>query len=203
MEQHLGGAAYVLAGEAVVIWPSFHSGRRSGVRHVGDATVVRASSTDPEEQTSMRVFSSLDEVADGRPHRDRHRPTGSRSSRSGSTCSPTPPTTTSGSTSTSSGRTPGPFGGPIAHGYLTLSLLPYLGSQVIAFETPGASLNYGLNKVRFPHPVRVGCRSAARVTIGEVTDLPTGKQVALGYTIEIEGQAKPACVAEMVVLLLP
>ena len=97
----------------------------------------------------------------------------------------------------------GPFGGPIAHGYLTLSLLPYLGSQVVAFETPGARLNYGLNKVRFPHPVRVGSRVRVHASIGEVTDLPTGKQVVLGYTIEIEGQAKPACVAEMVVLLLP
>jgi acyl dehydratase len=97
----------------------------------------------------------------------------------------------------------GPFGGPIAHGYLTLSLLPYLGSQVMTFETPGARLNYGLNKVRFPHPVRVGSRVRAHVSIGEVTELPTGRQVLLGYTIEIEGQAKPACVAEAVVLLLP
>ncbi len=96
----------------------------------------------------------------------------------------------------------GPFGGPVAHGYLTLSLLPFLGSQVMTFETPGARLNYGLNKVRFPHPVRVGSRVRAHVSVGEVTELPTGKQVLLGYTIEIEGQAKPACVAETVVLLL-
>jgi acyl dehydratase len=97
----------------------------------------------------------------------------------------------------------GPFGGPVAHGYLTLSLVPYLGSQVMAFETPGARLNYGLNKVRFPHPVRVGSKVRAIVKMGDVTDLPTGKQVHLDYTIEIEGQAKPACVAQMVVLLLP
>ena len=50
----------------------------------------------------------------------------------------------------------GPFGGTIAHGYLTLSLLPFLGSQVFALETPGAKLNYGVNKVRFPNPVLVG-----------------------------------------------
>ena len=97
----------------------------------------------------------------------------------------------------------GPFGGTIAHGYLTLSLIPYLGSQVFSLETPGAKLNYGVNKVRFPSPVRVGSRIRSHVVMGEVTDLPTGKQVVLGYTIEIEGQAKPACVAEMVVLLLP
>ncbi|MDX6360630.1 MAG: hypothetical protein QOH37_3684 [Nocardioidaceae bacterium] len=97
----------------------------------------------------------------------------------------------------------GPFGGTIAHGYLTLSLIPFLGSQVFALETPGAKLNYGVNKVRFPHPVRVGSRIRSRVTMGEVTDLPAGKQLTLRHVLEIEGQDKPACVAETVVLLLP
>ena len=97
----------------------------------------------------------------------------------------------------------GPFGGTIAHGYLTLSLIPFLGSQVFSLETPGAKLNYGVNKVRFPHPVRVGSRIRSHVTMGEVTDLPAGKQLTLRHTLEIEGQAKPACVAETVVLLLP
>jgi acyl dehydratase len=97
----------------------------------------------------------------------------------------------------------GPFGGTIAHGYLTLSLIPILGGQVFSLETPGAKLNYGVNKVRFPHPVRVGSRIRDRVTMGEVTDLPAGKQLTLHHVIEIEGQAKPACVAETVVLLLP
>ena len=68
---------------------------------------------------------------------------------------------------------------------------------------PGAKLNYGVNKVRFPHPVRVGSRIRSRVTMGEVTDLPAGKQLTVHHTLEIEGQAKPACVAETVVLLLP
>ena len=97
----------------------------------------------------------------------------------------------------------GPFGGTIAHGYLTLSLVPWLGSQVFSLETPGAKLNYGVNKVRFPNPVRVGSRVRARVSVAEVTDIPTGKQMLLSYVIEIEGQDKPACVAETVVLLLP
>jgi acyl dehydratase len=97
----------------------------------------------------------------------------------------------------------GPFGGTIAHGYLTLSLIPFLGSQVFALQTPGAKLNYGLNKVRFPHPVRVGSRIRSRVTLGQVTDLAAGKQLTLRHVIEIEGQDKPACVAETVVLLLP
>ena len=97
----------------------------------------------------------------------------------------------------------GPFGGTIAHGYLTLSLVPWLGSQVFSLETPGAKLNYGVNKVRFPNPVRVGSRVRNTVSVGDVTDLPSGKQLTLEHVIEIEGQDKPACVAETVVLLLP
>lgn len=97
----------------------------------------------------------------------------------------------------------GPFGGTIAHGYLTLSLVPWLGSTVFALETPGAKLNYGVNKVRFPNPVRVGSRIRARIAVGEVTDISAGKQLTLRYTVEIEDQDKPACVAETVVLLLP
>jgi acyl dehydratase len=96
----------------------------------------------------------------------------------------------------------GPFGGTIAHGYLTLSLVPWLGSQVFSFETPGAKLNYGANKVRFPNPVLVGKRIRAVVALGEVADVKAGKQATIRYTIEIEGEAKPACVAETVVLLL-
>jgi acyl dehydratase len=96
----------------------------------------------------------------------------------------------------------GPFGGTIAHGYLTLSLIPYLSNQVFGVETDGAKLNYGLNKVRFPNPVPVGARVRAVVTVGEVTDLPAGKQLTMKYVIEIEDHDKPACVAETVVLLL-
>ena len=97
----------------------------------------------------------------------------------------------------------GPFGGTIAHGYLTLSLIPLLGAQVLALDTPGAKLNYGVNKVRFPAPVPVGSRVRDTVSVKEVTDLPSGKQLTLGHVIEIEGGDKPACVAETVVLLLP
>jgi acyl dehydratase len=97
----------------------------------------------------------------------------------------------------------GPFGGTIAHGYLTLSLVPWLGSQVFSLETPGAKLNYGVNKVRFPNPVKVGSRVRNTVSVGDVTDLPSGKQLTLKHVVEIEGEEKPACVAETVVLLLP
>lgn len=97
----------------------------------------------------------------------------------------------------------GPFGGTIAHGYLTLSLVPWLGSQVFTLRTPGAKLNYGVNKVRFPNPLLVGKRIRLHVKMGEVVDIPSGKQLTVQHTIEIEGEDKPACVAETVVLLLP
>ena len=127
---------------------------------------------------------------------------GSRSTRSASTCSRTPPTTTSGSTSTRSAPAQGPFGGTIAHGYLTVSLIPALSKSIFSVETDGARLNYGLNKVRFPNPVKVGSRVRAQATLAELTDVPAGKQLVVRYTIEIEGEEKPACVAETVVLLL-
>ncbi len=96
----------------------------------------------------------------------------------------------------------GPFGGTIAHGYLTLSLLPHFNQQLLEVQTDGPKLNYGLNKVRFPTPVRVGARIRCSATLAALTDVPAGKQMVTRYTIEIEGEPKPACVAEMVALLL-
>ncbi|WP_170970201.1 MaoC family dehydratase [Nocardioides jishulii] len=96
----------------------------------------------------------------------------------------------------------GPFGATIAHGYLTLSLLPVLGASVFSLDTPGAKLNYGVNKVRFPQPLLVGKRVRARASVVDVAELGSGVQVILRTTVEIEGEAKPACVAESVVLLL-
>ena len=96
----------------------------------------------------------------------------------------------------------GPFGGTIAHGYLTLSLVPWLSAQVIDLQTSGAKLNYGVNKVRFPNPVRVGSKVRLVASIGSITEIPAGRQLTLKYVIEIDGQDKPACVAETVVLLL-
>ena len=129
-------------------------------------------------------------------------PTGSRSPRSGSTSSPRRPTTHQWIHVDQEKAKAGPFGGTIAHGYLTLSLIPWLGNQVFGVETEGAKLNYGLNKVRFPNPVPVGARVRAMVTVGEIAEIPAGRQLTMKYVIEIEGQDKPACVAETVVLLL-
>ncbi len=96
----------------------------------------------------------------------------------------------------------GPFGGTIAHGYLTLSLIPQFTPELFSLETPGARLNYGVNKVRFPNPVKVGKRIRATAQIAEVSDVPAGTQLVTRYTLEIEDESKPACVAETVVLLL-
>jgi acyl dehydratase len=96
----------------------------------------------------------------------------------------------------------GPFGGTIAHGYLTLSLIPWFGSQLFALANPGAKLNYGVNKVRFPNPVKVGAKIRATAKVNAVTAMSAGHQLTMGFTIEIEGEDKPACVAETVVLLL-
>ena len=96
----------------------------------------------------------------------------------------------------------GPFGKTIAHGYLTLSLMPFFGAQVFAFAGEGARLNYGINKVRFMSPVPVGSRLRARIVLAEVTEIEKGQQAVLRYTLEVKGTKKPACVAESVVLLL-
>lgn len=96
----------------------------------------------------------------------------------------------------------GPFGATIAHGYLTLSLLPFLGAQVYAFAGDRARVNYGLNRVRFMAPVLVGSKVRNRVEVLEVRDIEKGQQVTLQHTVEIEGSKKPACIAETVTLLM-
>jgi acyl dehydratase len=93
----------------------------------------------------------------------------------------------------------GPFGTTIAHGYLTLSLLPLFGPQLMAFEDVKMGVNYGTNKVRFPAPVPVGSRLRATAKISTVEDVPGGVQAAIVYTVEREGGDKPVCVAESVV----
>jgi len=93
----------------------------------------------------------------------------------------------------------GPFGGTIAHGFLTLSLTVTLTSQVVLdVGSPRMSINYGLEKVRFPAPVPVGSRIRARVVLVSVTDVDGGIQVNRQVMIEVEGTEKPAMVAETV-----
>ncbi|ARE77264.1 MaoC family dehydratase [Streptomyces sp. NPDC059558] len=92
----------------------------------------------------------------------------------------------------------GPFGSTIAHGYLTLSLLPSLVPQVMRVEGMRMGLNYGTNKVRFPAPVPVGSRLRATAVITEVAEAGGGVQVTATVTVEREGGDKPVCVAESV-----
>ena len=91
----------------------------------------------------------------------------------------------------------GPFGTTIAHGYLTLSLLPALVPQVMSVEAK-MGVNYGSNKVRFPAPVPVGSRLRATAVIKEVTEAGGGVQITAAVTVEREGGDKPVCVAESV-----
>ncbi|MFC7343307.1 MaoC family dehydratase [Saccharopolyspora griseoalba] len=90
----------------------------------------------------------------------------------------------------------GPFGGPIAHGFLTLSLLPKLNSETYKVDNARMGINYGLNKVRFPSPVPVGARVRATNELIDATEIEGGLQLTVKATVEIEGSDKPACVAE-------
>jgi len=89
-----------------------------------------------------------------------------------------------------------PFGGPVAHGYYTLSLAPHLMSQIWAVQGIKMGVNYGLNKLRFPAPVPIGQRVRVRATLNNAEDVPGGMQVTVGMTFEVEGSDKPVCVAE-------
>jgi acyl dehydratase len=95
-----------------------------------------------------------------------------------------------------------PFGGTIAHGFLTLSLVvPLLARIPLDVGQPKMGINYGLNKVRFPAPVPVGSRIRARYTLDSVTEVPGGIHMERTVTVEIEGSEKPAVVAESLVRL--
>jgi acyl dehydratase len=96
----------------------------------------------------------------------------------------------------------GPFGGTIAHGYMTLSLLPMLNAQIYRVDGLSMGINYGTNKVRFPAPVPVGSRVRAGAEVVEVSPNAQGAQAVIRTTIEVEDQDKPACVAESVVVLV-
>jgi acyl dehydratase len=92
----------------------------------------------------------------------------------------------------------GPFGGPIAHGYLTLSLLPHLLGAAFHVDGVRMGVNYGLNKLRFPSPVPVGSAVRARFTLNDLKEVPGGVQVLVGFELSVEGAGKPAAVGEAV-----
>jgi len=94
----------------------------------------------------------------------------------------------------------GPFGGTIAHGYLTVSLLPILMTEIFRVENITMGINYGLDRVRFPAPVLTGSRIRASATLTDVKPNPLGLRAYIRITIEIEGQEKAACVADTISL---
>lgn len=96
----------------------------------------------------------------------------------------------------------GPYGTTIAHGYLSLSLLPGLAAQIYRAEGFRMTMNYGLNKVRFPSVVPVGSRVRSSVLLKEVTDTPKGIQLLLEHTLHVESETKPAVIAEQIRLLV-
>ncbi|MET9514769.1 MaoC family dehydratase [Streptomyces sp. NPDC002994] len=93
----------------------------------------------------------------------------------------------------------GPFGGPIAHGYLTLALIIPLFNDLLDITGISMSVNYGLDKVRFPSPVPVGAKVRLHGAVGSVEEVKgNGVQMRLTFTVEVEGSDKPACVAQAV-----
>jgi acyl dehydratase len=97
----------------------------------------------------------------------------------------------------------GPFGSTVAHGFLTLSLVPMLTWQVYKVEGVKMAVNYGADKLRFPSPVPVGSRVRAGVELTSVTPNKLGYQIATRVTIELDGSDKPACVADMLAVVVP
>jgi acyl dehydratase len=99
-------------------------------------------------------------------------------------------------------RRESPYGGPVAHGFLTLALIPGFRGQILTIGGVSRVINYGVNKVRFPNAVPVGARVRGVQTIKSVERTkPDSARVISGFVIEIEGETKPACVAETVTLV--
>ncbi len=92
----------------------------------------------------------------------------------------------------------GPFGTTVAHGYFTLSLGPSLLAEILTVDVPRFAVNYGLNRVRFPAPVPLGSKLRCGASLESLEDVEGGCQVTLNLTFEVEGAAKPSCVAEIV-----
>lgn len=97
----------------------------------------------------------------------------------------------------------GPFGGTVAHGYLALAVLPLLAADVVAYDGCTVRINYGVDRVRFPRPLRVGSRVRASAELAAARATDAGVRLTLRWRLDVEGQDKPACVADTLVLLIP
>ena len=115
-----------------------------------------------------------------------------------STSSPSSRATSSGSTPIPQRAADGPFGATVQHGFLTLGLATGLLWEVCTVDGFGVVLNYGLNRVRFPAPLRVGSRIRMHVAVAEVKPLDGGAEAVYRLTYETEGEPKPCCVADLV-----
>lgn len=96
-----------------------------------------------------------------------------------------------------------PFGGTIAHGYLTMSLIPRFAAELYTVDFGGARVNYGANKLRFPSPVPVGSALVATATVTDVSETAAGIVLTTKFVITVEGAAKPSCVAETLTVVTP
>jgi acyl dehydratase len=97
----------------------------------------------------------------------------------------------------------GPFGTTVAHGFLTLSLIPRFSDEIFTVRGVRLALNYGCDKVRFPAPVPVGSRLRDTAELVDVVETPRGVRLTVRHTIEIEGSERPACVADTLALVVP
>ncbi|QYF93329.1 MaoC family dehydratase [Massilia sp. PAMC28688] len=100
-------------------------------------------------------------------------------------------------------RRESPWGAPVAHGFLTLSMIPAMFEQAVGLGNASMVVNYGLNRVRFPAPVPEGSRIRARVTLLRVTELDDCAQLEWSVVVECDGQQKPACVADLLLRRYP
>jgi acyl dehydratase len=96
-----------------------------------------------------------------------------------------------------------PFGGTIAHGFMTLAMLPGFAGRLYRIDVGSGRLNYGVEKVRFPAPLPVGSRIRASPTFTAVEQLGSGTRITTSWTVEREGGDKPVCVARTLTLVLP
>lgn len=95
------------------------------------------------------------------------------------------------------------LGGPIAHGFLTLSLIPFLARNIVTYTGVGRGVNYGCNRVRFPNPTPVGARVRLRLKMLACEKRGEGVQITNECTVEVENEPRPACIAETIAILFP
>lgn len=96
----------------------------------------------------------------------------------------------------------GPYGTTIAHGYLTLSLIPFFGESLVAFDFGSAQINYGAEKVRFPAPVPVDSSLTATVTLADISEKPGSVTLTARYTVTADDADRPSCIAEILVRII-